>query len=114
MEPTGELSQLAEGRCELRTPSLEQVARGGVGCELCLGQRQREQQRDQALLRPVMEVALEPAPFGIAGLHETGTRRTQIREARTKIGLKAPVLEGQTRRGTHGLNEFGMVPKRGI
>jgi hypothetical protein len=61
-----------------------------------------------------VEVALEPAPFGIGRLHQTGPRRAQVLEARPQIGLKAPVLEGQARRCANGVNEFGMVAKRGI
>jgi hypothetical protein len=63
MEAAGELAQLGECEGKIVAGGREHRAPGRrIGVELRQRDPQRERERDQALLRTVMEVALEAAP----------------------------------------------------
>ena len=60
MEAAGELAQLGERKGKLVAGVREGRARGRrIGVELRQRDPQRQRERDQALLRTVMEIALE-------------------------------------------------------
>ena len=64
-----------------------------------LGQAQVDGQGDQVLLGPVVEVALDPAPLGVAAGHDPGPRLAQL------VGLLAQLVQ----RGLQGGVELGVV-----
>ena len=78
--PARELAQLLEARGELLARRLEQrasAARDRPRARL-RASRSCQRERDEPLLGAVVEVALEPAPLGVAGLDDAGARRGQL------------------------------------
>ncbi len=81
MEAARELPQLVERERELVGGRVERCAgRVRVGVELLPRQTQGERQRDQALLRAVVEVPLEAAPLHVAGGHDPRARGGELVE----------------------------------
>ena len=76
MDPARELAQLGERVGELRAGALQQVL--GLAVGLGLGDPQHQRQRDEPLLRAVVEVALEPAALVVAGRDDPGARRREL------------------------------------
>ena len=66
-------SSSSSARVEQRRPS-------GSSSSRLRGEPQRERERDEALLRAVVEVALDPPARGVAGLDEPRARRAQLLE----------------------------------
>ena len=64
-------------------------------------------QREQPLLGAVVEVALEPAPLGVAGLDDPRARRAQIMELGQHLGLQPFVLEREPDGGADLALELG-------
>ena len=94
MDAAGELAQLVERSTQLRVGLGEELA-GAVrlGAELRAGELQREPEREQPLLRAVVEVALEPPPLLVPGADDAGARRAQLGELGAQLRLQALVLE---------------------
>ena len=61
---------------------------GAVVAQARLGQAQRHGDRDQALLRAVVQVALDAPALGVGGLDDAGARRRQLVEPRAQLGLQ--------------------------
>jgi hypothetical protein len=49
---------------------------------------QQQRQRDQPRLRPVVQVALQPAALGVAGLDEPRARRPQLLQPHAQLGVE--------------------------
>ena len=64
-----------------------------------LGELEREADPEQALLRAVVEVALEPPPLGVAGLDDARAGGAYLGELGAQLGLEARVLEREARGG---------------
>ena len=79
MDPASELTELLQTERELVARPREQLRRG---CRVVgkprLGEAKAERERDQALLRAVVEVPLEPPPLGVAGLDDARARCGQL------------------------------------
>ena len=86
--------------------------------ELRAGELQREPEREQPLLRAVVEVALEPPPLLVAGADDAGSRGAQLGELRAQLRLQPLVLErepgGRAGRGEQRapLEQRGVVDER--
>ena len=65
------------------------------------------------LLSPVMEVALEPAPLGVASLDDPGARQAEILDLCARLGLEALVFESEPRRRRDLLDELRVVEQVG-
>ena len=78
MQPAGELAQLLEAGAELVRGVVEQL---GVSGSAHPGARhpQHQRERDEPLLRAVVQVALEPPALLVAGLDEPRARGDQVR-----------------------------------
>ena len=59
-----------------------------------LGQRELDPQRDQPLLRTVVEIALDPPPLGVGRLRHARPRRAQVLQRRPQLGLEQGVATG--------------------
>ena len=114
MDAAGELAQLGERLRELRARLLEQLDRPRGPTRTRAGERERERQRDEPLLRAVVEVALEPPPLDVGGLDEPEPGGAQLLEAGAQLGLQALVLEREAGGGDHRVDELGMVAERGV
>src|SRR5690348_3950512 len=79
MDAARKLPQLLEGLGELLTGAFEQLLRTvRVGSEPVLRKPERQRQRDEPLLRAVVEVALELAPLLVAGGDDARARRLEL------------------------------------
>ena len=79
MDPAGEVAELLE-RLARPGPRLgEQQPRAfGVAGELLLGHPDAHPERDQAGLRAVVEIALDPAKLGLLHVDRAGTGRLEL------------------------------------
>ena len=106
MDAARELAQLVERGGELLACGFEHGVGGGrIGVELALGEAERERERDEPLLRAVVEVALEPAPGLVARLDDAGARRAQL------LLLPLPVADVREQRQVAD-HVLGRVPDR--
>ena len=79
MDAAGQLAQLVEALGELLLRCGQELARGGrVLLEHRAGHAQVQRDRDEALLRAVVEVALQPPALGVARLDDAGARGGQL------------------------------------
>src|SRR5262245_15294321 len=85
--------ELVETNCEL-VPRRGEERRGrvGIASQLPLGQAERDRECDEALLRTVVEVPLEPLARGVACLDDACARVAQLVQLGAQIGLQALVL----------------------
>ena len=56
----------------------DRVGPSGIGAELALRQPEREGERDEPLLRAVVQVPLEAPPLGVARLDEPHARAAEL------------------------------------
>ena len=84
-----------------------------VGPELRPQEAKREREPDEALLRAVVEVALEPAALGVTRLDDAGARGAEILQLSAGLGLQALVLEREARRRGDLLDELRVVEELG-
>ena len=98
MDAAGELAQLGQRG---RQPRGELVDLRVLQPRLEHPQVQRE--RDELLLRAVVQVALDPPPRRVARLDDPQPRQPQLLHARLQVGLQALVVDRQRggRRGRH-------------
>ena len=89
VDAAGELAQLVERGAQLGDGGVDLIA------DLGAQQPQREREHHQPLLGAVVEIALEPAALGIAGLDGTGARRAQLLQAGSSLRLQPLVVERQ-------------------
>ena len=89
VDAVGELAKLVDGPLQLGGGLVEAAnsVRVGLWAQLRAQQPQPEQQADESLLCPVVEVALEPATLGVAGLDDPRPRSPQSLLLRPQVGL---------------------------
>ena len=80
MDAARELAQLVEalGELLLRAWRAARARPAGSFSSFALDQPQVERERDEPLLRAVVQVALEPPALGVAGLDDARARRRQL------------------------------------
>ena len=62
--------------------------------------------RHQPLLRAVMQVAFQPAPFGVPGLHDPGPGGADLLQLGLHLGLQPGVLQRHAGRGSRQLDQL--------
>ena len=87
MNPLGDLAELFERRRDLAPGRVEALARAGV-VQLLLEDAQLERERDEPLLRAVVQVALQPLPLLLACFEDARPRSANFLQARSQLGLK--------------------------
>ena len=85
-----------------------------VGADAALDHPQLERDGDEPLLRAVVEVALQPPPFRVAGGDDALARGAQLREPVLGLGLQPRVVERDRGRGGDGLHELRIVVERRV
>ena len=78
------------------------------------GELEREPDPEQALLRSVVEVALDAPPLGVARLDDPRAGGAHLGELGAQLGLQARVLEREARCCAHRLDELGIVEERRV
>ena len=109
MDAARELAQL---RQRARQPLRQLVDRRVLQPRLEHPQVQRE--RDELLLRAVVQVALDPAPRGVAGRHDPRPREPQLLQPRLQIRAQALVVQRQRGGRRGGLHQLLARVQRGV
>ena len=79
MQAARDLAQLGERRGQLLADARDRgVRRRRVLVDQAVGDPQPDRERDEPLLRAVVEVALEPLPLGVAGGDDARPRRREL------------------------------------
>jgi hypothetical protein len=94
VDPVGQLPEFIQGRLRL-TGRLGEQRPGGrvaVGLGTGAGEPQVVGEGQQALLGAVMQVALQPPAFGVAGLDDADAGGAQLVELSERLGLQPFVL----------------------
>src|SRR3954447_9803120 len=113
MDAARELAQLLQRALQLAARCVEEPRRRGrVAVELALREAELERQRDQPLLRAVVEIALEPAALAHRHLDQPGPRALQPPPPRAQLGLEPLVLELERRRRGRRADEARVVTQR--
>src|SRR6476660_1951901 len=97
MQAAGELAKLLEPRRELVDRDIEQRRALAVG--VTPHPADGQQHRREALLRPVVEVALDPTALGVGDLDETCAGRLELRLVALAVGDVAEVPRERRRAG---------------
>jgi len=75
----------------------------GLLAHLLLEEAELEGERDQPLLRTIVEVALQALALLLAGVDHPRPRARELDEPSLELGLQPGVLERDAGRGDHGL-----------
>src|SRR5881409_3623269 len=86
----------------------------GVAVDPLLEQAQLERKRHEALLRAVVQVALEPLTLLLAGLDDPQARAPELLHARGQLGLQPCVLQREAGRRADGGEQLGLVVHRRV
>ena len=115
MNPARELAQLLERMAELVARRVEQTRRRRrVGGDLGPRQPQLQRQRDQPLLRAVVQIALQAAALGQAGQDQPLARVLQLGHAGAQLGGEALVLQGERGGARGGAEQLGLLRERRV
>ena len=99
VDAAGQLPQLGQRLLRLLAGRLDQRLELGIDPgRAAAGHAERQGQRDQPLLRPVVQVPLESAAFGVSGLHDPGPGRPDQLQLGLDLGLQPGMLQGHARR----------------
>jgi hypothetical protein len=107
--PRGQLPELTETGLHAGQRLLQEqpgpVVRFGLGARVrqpdVIGQGQ------ESLLRAIVEVPLEPAPFGVAGLDDPRPRGAELAELEEYLRLEALMFQAEADRGAELPLELG-------
>ena len=88
VDPVREVAQLLHRVLEIGRDLVEHLLRGvGIGVGELSREPRAHRQRDEVLLRAVVQVALDAAPFEVGGLDDAGTGAPQL------VGLTSDLVE---------------------
>ena len=115
VDALGELAQLGERVGELAPRLLEQGLDGrGVALGAGVGEPERHRDGDEALLGPVVQVALDPPALHLRGLDDPDARGAELLQPGAQLGLQALVLEREPGRGARRGDQLGVVTERRV
>jgi hypothetical protein len=75
---------------------------------------QHDAERDQPLLRAVVQVALDPAALGVAGLGDPRARGLDLGKLQPQLHAQPRELHRRRRRGDHRTQQVGPVAQRRV
>ena len=90
MQAACDIAELVERGADLLAGGVDSRLRLGVVRELAAEQLQLERERDQPLLGPVVEIALEPLALLLPGLDDAPARVGQLLELRLSSACRRP------------------------
>ena len=99
VDAMGETAELLERRLRQRDGGRERRRRAGVSCSQggALPTAQLERQRQQPLLRTVVQVALEASALGVAGVDDAPARAFDLGDVAVQLERQALVVDRQPR-----------------
>ena len=86
----------------------------GIAPDVRADHPQLQRQGDESLLRPVVQVTLEPAALGVTRRHDPLARRLHLGQPGFGLGQQPLVLQRHRRRGPHGLDHLRVVVERRV
>ena len=92
----------------------DELLRGRVVPDAVLEQPQLQRDPDQALLRAVVQVALEPPPLGVAGGDDPLARGLELGQLRLGLGEQPRVVDRDRGRRRDRLDQLGIVVERRV
>ena len=78
------------------------------------GHPQRQRERDEVLLRAVVQVALDPPARVVAGRDQPRARRAQLLVAGPQLGVEALVAQREPGRRARGAHQLRLLEQRGV
>ena len=114
MDPVRDLTQLLERVRDLASRHAEARAHVRVRIDLLFQQTQLERERDQSLLRAVVEVALQSLPLLLTGVEHSRARSLQLFESRSQLDMQSAVFERDSGRRSDGVQQLRLVEERRI
>ena len=114
MEAARHRPKLVERDCDLLSRLVESRTGIGIAGHLLLQQAQLERERDQTLLRAVVQIALQPLALTLPRLDHPCPRALQLLEVSLLLGLQPAVLECDSGRRSYRRKQVGLIPQRGI
>ena len=115
MDAARELAQLLERLRELVARRRRQpLRRAGSVADAAVDHPELQRHRDEPLLRAVVEVALQPPAFGVAGGDDALARRPELGEPILGLRLQPRVVERDRGGGRDRLDELRIVVERRV
>jgi hypothetical protein len=114
MDSPSHVPQLLEREPDLTSGRIELLLELGLVRELLLEQAQPQRQRDQPLLRAVVEIPLEPLALLLSGFDHAGSRSLQLLEASPELRVQAPVLERDAGGRADSIEQLVLVVERAV
>ena len=115
MDAARELAQLLQRVRELvARGGHELLGLGGIAADVRADHPQLQRERDEPLLRAVVQVALEPAALGVAGRDDALARRLHLGEPGLGLREQTLVLQRHRRRGADRLDHLRVVVERRV
>ena len=114
--PWASSRKLREGRLSLflRRRENRRQLRIAISVGSDAGPAQLVGEQEQTLLSAVVQVALEPAALGVAGVHDARTGGAELLELRSHLGLELLVLDGNAGRGQDLLQESRLLEQANV
>ena len=112
--PARDLAQLLERGRDLAPRLTEPRARIRVAVQLLFEQAQLERERDQPLLRAVVQVALEPLALLLTSVDDPRARALELFQASSQLGVQPGVLECDAGRRADRVEQLGLVTQRRV
>ena len=109
-----QITQLLDRLVEIAFELAELGAARRTGLDLFAGEREPDAQRDEALLCPVVEIALEPAPLDLAGGDDAVARLAQLAQRVPPARFELGVLLREQRDRAGGLQQLGLFGELGV
>ena len=115
MDPARELAQLADRLVEVLRRAVEQLpGRLRIVVHARARQPQAQRERDEPLLRAVVQVALDLAPRRVGALDDPRARGAQLGDGRAQLRRQPLVLQRQRGRAADGVHELGLLGQRRV
>ena len=114
MEAVRHVPQLGEGGADLLARVVQPSHRRGVRAQPAFQKCELERQRDESLLRPVVQVALQPLALGLSRLDDAGARTLQLLQVRLQLGVQLAVLQCDAGRCADRRQQVRLVVQRGV
>jgi len=107
----GQLPQLVDGQPQLMVGLIDQAdeSRARGRAELRAGESEREGKPDEPLLGAVVQVRLQPPPFGVSARDDPGLCGLQVLELGQHLGVEPLVFHAEPGSGRDILDQAGVV-----
>jgi hypothetical protein len=109
-----EPADLVDGGRHLGIRLADERLQGGCVAQPGAGQPQDKPDPEQVLLRAVVQVAFDPPPFGVAGLHDPRPGRAYFAELGLQFGVQPGVFQGQPGGRTDCVEQRRVVQQGGV